>query len=99
MREDYYGKGDLDEFVEYHQNSFPQLATPRSSARAKPVRLSVDLSPELYRSFTQLSRDLADQVDVARVPHVAIIRALVCRVVNDPHLQEQILTDMRQSMV
>lgn len=89
----------VDEFVRYHQKSFPDPAQPKTSSglaptRTKPVRLSVDLPLDLYKPLTQLSHDLADQIGVARVPHVGIIRALVSRVLNDPQLQAQILNDL-----
>jgi len=53
----------------------------RTAIRSKPVRITLDLSPELYRQLTRWADDAAVDLDVPRVrgtknPDLAAIRAL-----------------------
>src|SRR5690625_6614994 len=47
--------------------------------RAKPVRLTSTLEPQTYRQLTGFCAEAADAIGAARVPHAAVVRALIAR--------------------
>lgn len=60
--------------------------------RAKPVRLSVDLSPEQYREVTAwpVEAGIPEAAGVLKVPTVEVFRALVDELMDDPELQDRV---------
>ena len=78
------GSGDL---------AFQHL--PRAgSGRTKPVRRSVDLSPECHAKLTQWCAETADVIGTARVTGQDVIRALVARLLMDESLTRRIRDDL-----
>lgn len=77
---------------------------PRPSAKAKPairstpVRITADLPPQDYRSLVDYAGDLAAQFGRARVPHVAVIRALVVILGQDEDLQVRVASRVAQQL-
>ncbi len=76
----------------------PPQVTPHprraESARTKPVRRSVDLSPSYHVRLTQWCRDTADEIGTTRVTGQDVIRALVARLLVDQTLARRIRADL-----
>ena len=49
----------------------------RTAIRSKPVRITLDLSPELYRQLTQWADAAAVSLDVPRVSLADAVRAMI----------------------
>jgi hypothetical protein len=49
----------------------------RTAIRSKPVRITLDLSPELYRQLTQWADSAAIALDVPRVALADVMRAMI----------------------
>ena len=49
----------------------------RTAIRTKPVRITLDLSPELYRQLTQWTDSAAVALDVPRVSRADAVRAMI----------------------
>jgi hypothetical protein len=49
----------------------------RTAIRSKPVRITLDLSPELYRQLTQWADSAAIALDVPRIPLADAMRAMI----------------------
>jgi hypothetical protein len=49
----------------------------RTAIRSKPVRVTLDLSPELYRQLTQWADAAAVELDVPRVALADAMRAMI----------------------
>jgi hypothetical protein len=49
----------------------------RTAIRSKPVRITLDLSPELYRQLTQWTAAAAISIDVPRVALADAVRAMI----------------------
>jgi hypothetical protein len=49
----------------------------RTAIRSKPVRVTLDLSPELYRELARWADKAAIELDVPRVPLVDAVRAMI----------------------
>jgi hypothetical protein len=49
----------------------------RTAIRSKPVRITLDLSPELYRQLTQWADSAAIALDVPRVALADAVRAMI----------------------
>jgi hypothetical protein len=54
----------------------------RTAIRSKPVRITLDLSPELYRTLTQWADSAAVAIGVPRVSLADAVRAMI-RVTTD----------------
>ncbi|MEV7014102.1 hypothetical protein [Streptosporangium sp. NPDC051022] len=48
-----------------------------TAIRSKPVRITIDLTPELYRHFTEWTSRVARDIDAPRVTHADAIRAFI----------------------
>lgn len=61
-------------------------ATPagRTAIRSKPVRITLDLSPELYRQLTQWADSAAVELDVPRVALADAMRAMIRVTTGNP---------------
>lgn len=68
--------------------------------RARPVRITADLAPQSYRALISYCSSLAEELGEARVPHVAVLRALVAQLETDTDLQatiaERVGTELRK---
>jgi hypothetical protein len=49
----------------------------RTAIRSKPVRITLDLSPELYRQLTRWADTAAIELDVPRVALADAMRAMI----------------------
>lgn len=69
-----------------------QSASPPRPAtvRAKPVRITADLPPQVYRGLIEHAAGLATAQGRARVAHVHVIRALVSELIENEDLQTAI---------
>jgi len=56
----------------------------QSANRSKPVRITVDLSPELYRQLTHWAESAAITLDVPRVPLADAMRAMIRVTAENP---------------
>jgi hypothetical protein len=55
----------------------PVPAARTSTARIKPVRVTLNFPPDLFRQLDQWTRDAADAIDVPRVGVQDAVRAMV----------------------
>ena len=65
----------------------------RTAIRSKPVRITLDLSPELYRQLTQWADSAAIALDVPRVALADAMRAMIRVSAENP---EQVLDLLRR---
>jgi len=49
----------------------------KTAIRSKPVRITLDLSPELYRQLTQWADGAAVELEVPRIPLADAMRAMI----------------------
>jgi len=56
----------------------------RTAIRSKPVRITLDLSPELYRQLTRWADEAAVELDVPRVALADAVRAMIRVAADDP---------------
>src|SRR5215471_15122530 len=56
----------------------------RTAIRSKPVRITLDLSPELYRQLTQWADSAAIALDVPRVALADAMRAMIRVTTENP---------------
>ncbi len=56
----------------------------RTAIRSKPVRITLDLSPELYRQLTRWADEAAVELDVPRVALADTVRAMIRIAADDP---------------
>jgi hypothetical protein len=69
-----------------------------SVVRAKPVRITADLSPQVYRGLIDYAAELAKDQGRARVAHVHVTRALVAELVENKDLREAIARRVRAQL-
>src|SRR5215813_1183970 len=65
----------------------------RTAIRSKPVRITLDLSPELYRQLTQWAASAAITLDVPRVALADAMRAMIRVSAENP---EEVLERLRR---
>jgi len=56
----------------------------RTAIRSKPVRITLDLSPEMYRQLTQWADSAAVALDVPRVSLADAVRAMIRVTAENP---------------
>lgn len=61
-----------------------------TARRTKPVRITIDLTPEDYARMRRLVAELADQSGIPTLAHSRMWRVLLARLADDPGL----LTDV-----
>lgn len=72
---------------------------PRPSViRAKPVRITADLSPQVYRGLIDYAAGLAETQGRVRVAHVHVTRALVAELLENDELQGAIARRVRAQL-
>jgi hypothetical protein len=65
----------------------------RTAIRSKPVRITLDLSPELYRQLTGWADSAAIALDVPRVALADAVRAMIRVTIEDP---DEVLERLRR---
>lgn len=65
----------------------------RTAIRSKPVRVTLDLSPELYRQLTRWVGSAAIAIDVPRVALADAVRAMIRVTLEDP---DEVLDRLRR---
>jgi hypothetical protein len=68
----------------------------RTAIRSKPVRITLDLSPELYRQLTQWAASAAIALDVPRVPLADAVRAMIRATAESPDRALELLRRERE---
>ena len=68
----------------------------RTAIRSKPVRITLDLSPELYRQLTQWAASAAIALDVPRVPLADAVRAMIRTAADTPDKALELLRHERE---
>lgn len=66
--------------------------------RTKPVRVTADLSPSMYRALSKLAVEAAASLGRARLPQVEVIRALVRLASSETPLGQQIRTAVTEEL-
>jgi hypothetical protein len=67
----------------------------RTAIRSKPIRITLDLSPELYRQLTQWAASAAVALDVPRVPLADAVRAMIRATGESPEKALELLRHER----
>ena len=65
----------------------------RTAIRSKPVRITLDLSPELYRQLTGWAHSAAIELDVPRLALADAVRAMIKVTTKSP---EQVIEQLRR---
>ena len=69
----------------------------KTAIRSKPVRITLDLSPELYRQLTQWADSAAIALDVPRVALADAVRAMIRVTADNPgEVLERLRRDRHQ---
>ena len=67
------------------------------NVRSKPVRVTLDLSPELHRQLTRWAHSAAVELDVPRVALADMVRAMIRVTMESPdEVMEQLRRDREQ---
>lgn len=66
-----------------------------TALRSKPVRITVDLAPELYRRLTRWTTEVAEEIDAAKVTTADIVRAYI-RACDDPEVRARVVAELRE---
>jgi hypothetical protein len=78
-----------------HRRTEPDAAPAGETAlRSKPVRITVDLSPELYRRLTRWTNEVAEEIDAAKLPLAEVMRAFI-RASDDPAVHARVVAELR----
>jgi hypothetical protein len=56
----------------------------QTAIRSKPVRITLDLSPELYRQLTRWADSAATELDVPRIALADAVRAMIRVTTENP---------------
>jgi hypothetical protein len=67
----------------------------KTARRTKPVRITVDLTPEDYRRMRHVVGELAADTDIPTLAHSVMWRALLRQLDSDPELFEAIAARIR----
>jgi hypothetical protein len=76
----------------------PRIASSAATTRTKPVRVTLNFPPELFRQLDRWTRDAADTIDAPRVGVQDAVRAMV-RVITSGdarNAENQILAELRR---
>lgn len=69
----------------------------QTAIRSKPVRVTLDLSPELYRQLTQWAASAAIALDVPRIALADAVRAMIRVAAENPgQVHERLRRDRQQ---
>lgn len=79
-----------------HRRTEPDAAPAGETAlRSKPVRITVDLAPELYRRLTRETSSMAEEIDAAKVSHADLVRAMI-RTLDDSDVRDRVVAQLRE---
>lgn len=67
-----------------------------TAIRSKPIRITADLAPELYRRLDRLTSRAAEEIDAAKVATVDLVRAWI-RASDDPDVWDKVVAELRRS--
>jgi hypothetical protein len=67
----------------------------KTAIRSKPVRITLDLSPELYRQLTRWAHSAAIELDVPRVALADAVRAMIRVSTESP---EEVIDRLRRDL-
>jgi hypothetical protein len=74
----------------------PEARPPgRTAIRSKPVRITLDLSPELYRQLTRWADSAAIALDVPRIPLADAMRAMIRVTTENP---DEVIERLRREL-
>jgi hypothetical protein len=65
----------------------------RTAIRSRPVRITLDLSPELYRELTHWAQSAAIELDVPRLALADAVRAMIRVTTENP---DQVIERLRR---
>ena len=68
----------------------------RTAIRSKPIRITLDLSPELYRQLTEWAASAAVTLDVPRVALADAVRAMIRVTAESPDKVIELLRRERE---
>jgi hypothetical protein len=68
----------------------------RTAIRSKPVRITLDLSPELYRQLTRWADSAAITLDVPRVALADAVRAMIRVTTESPDTTDEVIERLRR---
>jgi len=74
----------------------PHGAKPAAAPRVKPVRLSLDLAPQSYRSLKAVCDELAVELGRARVSQSEVMRAMVALLDEAPAVRQALTEAIRE---
>jgi hypothetical protein len=67
----------------------------RGTVRTRPVRTTVDLTPELHRALKRWITDAAEQVGVPELPLAAVMRIVIRQLTEDDRLSAAVVAALR----
>nr|WP_192963557.1 hypothetical protein [Nonomuraea gerenzanensis] len=80
-----------------HRRVEPDAAPAGETAiRSDPIRVTADLTPELYRHLGRHASRAAEEMDLPRVPSVDLVRAWI-RVSDDPLVWDKVIKELRRA--
>ena len=71
------------------------VVAERRDQRVTPVRVTLDLAPELHARFVRWCADTAPVLGRAKLPAVDVMRVLVERVISDDELGAEVVRALR----
>jgi hypothetical protein len=69
----------------------------RTATRARPVRITVDLSPPAHRELQKIARDAADAMDAPSVALVDVVRAMLRVTAADSGVRAEVIDQIRRT--
>lgn len=69
---------------------------PRQPQRVRPVKVSLELAPELHAELTRWCLDAARQLGRGRVNSTEPLRALLRRLLDDEQLSAEVVAELRR---
>lgn len=78
----------------------PEAPNTPPAPRARPVKMTVDLAPDLWRILKDYPErmHLPDATGLARVPAVEVVRALIRELDGSPELREAVAQRIREAV-
>jgi hypothetical protein len=70
------------------------LTGPTEIVRVKPIRITVDLSPDLYKRLNRWAKETALELELDRLPVAEVVRAFI-RVLDDPTIESDVRDQIR----